>query len=397
VFLSTDTKSGARMIRQLREMGVEVPIMGGNSLNLGPLKELVGEAGDNTIVPAFYSPREGNARQDDFIRAYKSAYQKIPDQNAAQGYDSLMLLATAIERGKSTHPKSIASTLHHLAYWVGVTGVHAFDDKGDVAGKKYFFQILRNGHWIGLPAVHFPYTIWQFDRINTQAAPANNQTSEMRGYVRQFINVRSESDLHILQLHLVYDIFKFKRLGVIYAEDGDPKKTGKLISIRKFADRTGFALETCGVKQLAVTVSDMEKQLTRCLGKLSTQTDVINITGIERLDADTLRRLQAPLDGYRIPLISLQGDTNLGQQATVRLGVLRSINNTNSQAFFSLFGSIVSNQSVHEFADKVENLPVLEVNMQKLDEYNLLRSSPLVYLSPDFLIEVPNRKFMQHR
>jgi hypothetical protein len=36
---------------------------------------------------------------------------------------------------------------------------------------------------------------------------------------------------------------------------------------------------------------------------------------------------------------------------------------------------------------KVENLPIVDVNLQKLDDYNLLRTSPLVQLAPDFLIE----------
>ncbi len=392
VFLSTDTKSGARMIRQLREMGVEAPIMGGNSLNLGPLKDLAGEAGNNTIVPAFYAPREGNKHQDEFIHAYQSAYQKIPDQNAAQGYDSLMLLAHAIEYGKSIHPKTIASTLHHLPYWIGVTGVHTFDGKGDVVGKKYFFQVLKNSQWIRLPVVHFPYVLWQFDRMNTQLPDTSGKTQKKSGFVRQFVNVRSPADLRILHLSFLHEILRFKRLGVIYAEDGDPQKAGKLANMKAFAEKVGFTLETCGIKQISVTRVDMEKQLTRCLGKLSIQADMINITGLQSIDTDTLRRLQAPLDEYRIPLISLLGDTDLGDQAAIRLGKFGSLYNTSSERFINLFGSLLRNQSVHEFAEKVENLPVLDVNLQRLDEYNLLKSTPLVNLCPDFLIEVSKKK-----
>lgn len=392
VFLSTDTNSGARMIRQLREMGVEVPIMGGNSLNLGPLKDLAGEAGNNTIVPAFYAPREGNMRQDEFIHAYQSAYQKIPDQNAAQGYDSLMLLAHAIERGKSIHPKSIASTLHHIPYWIGVTGVHTFDGKGDVVGKKYFFQVLKNNQWIRLPVVHFPYILWQFDRLNTQMFETTGKAKKKSGFVRQFFNVRSPEDLRMLHLSFLHEILRFKRLGVIYAEDGDPQKAGKLTNMKAFAEKNDFKLETCGVKQFGVISIDMEKQLTRCLGKLSVQVDMINITGLQSIDTDTLRRLQAPLDEYRIPLISLLGDTDLGDKATIRLGKFGSLINTGSERFITLFGSLLRNQSVHELAEKVENLPILGVNMQKLDQYNLLKSTPLVNLCPDFLIEVSNNK-----
>ncbi len=385
VFLSTDTTSGARMIRQLREMGVTAPIMGGNSLNLGPLRNLVGESGNGTIVPAFYRPRAENPHHVEFIQNYKSKHQKPPDQNAAQGYDSVNLLAHAIEKGGSSQPRFISSTLHHLAFWVGVTGVHTFDVRGDVVGKKYFFQVLQEGQWNWLPVVHFPYILWQFDR---QAKTTGlSATAPKGGFVKAFVNTESETQLRILQLKFLHEIFKFKRLGMIYAEDGDPGVSTKLSNARGFARENEIKLETCGVSQTGMTPVDMEKQFIRCLGKLSLQVDMINITGIADPDSEMLRRLQAPLDDYKVPLISLVGDTNLGEFASLRLGKFGQGYNTHSEGFITLFGNIVRNQHVHDLSAKVENLPIVDVNLQKLDDYNLLRTSPLVQLAPDFLIE----------
>lgn len=387
VFLSTDTKSGARMINQLREMGITAPIMGGNSLNLGPLKELVGEAGEDTIVPAFYRPRDTSLHQN-FNKNYKEQYGKSPDQNAAQGYDSMSLLAYAIQHGNSAHPKKISSTLHHLPYWRGLTGVHAFDERGDVIGKKYFFQILKGGQWQWLPVVHFPYFLWQFDKLIGKSGD-NSAIVPQNGFVRAFVRVRNDEDIRILQLRFIHQIFKFKRFGVIYAEDNDSEVSRRLAKIQAVAKDGAFQLDTCGITQQGVTSEDIEKQLVRCLGKLSLKIDMLNITGLDKVDMKLMRKLQAPLEEYKIPIISLQGDPDLGDLATVRLGKFSSIYNTRSEGFINLFSGIVRNQKVHEFTDKVANLPVMEVNLGTLDRYNLLRTTPIVQLSPDFLIESP--------
>jgi hypothetical protein len=349
------------------------------------LKNLAGESGNGTIVPAFYRPRAENPHHVAFIQNYKSKYQKSPDQNAAQGYDSLSLLAHAIEKSRSSQPRFISSTLHHLAFWVGVTGVHAFDARGDVVGKKYFFQVLQEGQWNWLPVVHFPYILWQFDRLAKTTGLST--TAPEGGFVKAFVNTESETQLRTLQLKFLHEIFKFKRLGIIYAEDGDPGVSTKLSNARSFAREAGLKLETCGVSQAGMTPVDMEKQLIRCLGKLSLQVDMINITGIADPDREMLRRLQAPLDDYKVPLISLVGDTNLGEFASLRLGKFGQGYNTHSEGFITLFGNIVRNQHVHDLSAKVENLPIVDVNLQNLDDYNLLRTSPLVQLAPDFLIE----------
>lgn len=392
VFLSTDTKSGARMIGQLREMGINVPIMGGSSLNLGNLKDMVGEAGNGTIVPAFYRPRD-SASHETFRTTYKAAYGKTPDQNAAQGYDSMNLLAHGIETGKSTHPLKIASTLHHTPFWEGITGIHSFDNRGDVVGKKYFFQVLQDSQWKWLPVVHNPYLLWQFDRLNS--ARDHNEANPKNGFVRAFVTVRSESDLRVLQLNFLHAIFNFKNLGVIYAEDDDGgEDLKKLAKVKQLAKDARFKVDSCGIKQQGVTPDDLEKQLLRCMGKLALQSDMLNISGLNSIDKASLQKVLAPLEEYKVPLISLEGDVDLGDLTTVRLRKFSSIFNTHSDSFINLFNGILRNQRVHDFSEKVQNLPILDLNMEALERYNMLRSTNLVQLCPDFLIKPEQPRLM---
>jgi len=382
VFLSTDTQSGARMIRQLREMGVTAPIMGGSSLNLGPLKEAAGDAGNNTIVPLFYRPKHESQINQDFIAAYQQLYGKPPDQNAAQGFDSVRLLASAIEQAKSTVPMMIATTLHHIPYWLGTTGVHSYDSRGDVVGKKYFFQVLRDGQWHILPAVHIPYLLGQFDQV---LRSDENRTTKPPNFSSAFSGSLEKDSLRLVQLDFLHETLGFKTLGVVYAEDLPGNEPVPVAKMRVLGQKRNFRVEACGVS--ISDTSGLEANLIRCYGKLSMKVDALNIYGLGKLDKDLIGRVQKPTIQYKIPIFALQGDAQSNDGLSIRVGKFGDIKNIQSEVYINLFEGVLRNMKVYELAEKVKNLPTLEVNLQALNDYGLLRSSPIVGLAPDSYLE----------
>lgn len=170
VYLSTETESGARVLRQMRELGLHQPVIGSDRLNFGSLIQAVGQAGDRTIVPIVYGIQSSGARNAQFIAAFIQAYQQPPNQNAAQGYDSMQLLAATIVRARSTDPQVLATTAHHAPPWAGLTGIYAFDTDGNLYGKSYSFQILRFGRWVALPQVTLPYLLSRFGDYQREVA-----------------------------------------------------------------------------------------------------------------------------------------------------------------------------------------------------------------------------------
>ena len=156
VFLSADAKTATRLIKQMREMDINNPILGSADLSSQAFKTMVGAAGNNTIVPIAYNVAAENPINQNFITRYRDKYKQLPDTDAAQGYDSVMLFASKVERAQSTLPALLASTVHFSPAWVGVTGTYRFSKAGDIEGKKYFFQILNNEQWQPLSANHNP-------------------------------------------------------------------------------------------------------------------------------------------------------------------------------------------------------------------------------------------------
>jgi len=163
IFLAADTEPGARMLRQLRELGIRTPVLGSHKLNLGPLQELSQEAGDLTVVPTVFSRESNNPLNRRFVADFSEAFGVAPQQAAAQGYDSVKMLATIIGRAGTTEPRALASAAHFSGPIAGVTGIHAFDEDGNLHAKSYRFQVLRRGHWEPLPGIHLPFLMQQFE------------------------------------------------------------------------------------------------------------------------------------------------------------------------------------------------------------------------------------------
>ncbi|WP_333595143.1 ABC transporter substrate-binding protein, partial [Anaerospora hongkongensis] len=92
-----------KIIKQARELGITVPILGGDAWDSPKLAELGGaQALNNTFFTNFYSVEDKNPVSNAFIEAYKKEYGQLPDSMAAMGYDAANLLVDAIKRANST-------------------------------------------------------------------------------------------------------------------------------------------------------------------------------------------------------------------------------------------------------------------------------------------------------
>ena len=154
IFLSSGAVAASRLIKQAREMGIYIPIMGSSNLGSEVFTTSVGIAGNNTIVPTPYNVLEKNAINQMFVANYRHKYNQLPDAEAAQGYDSVMLFANKVERAGSTQPALLASTVHFSPPWTGVSGIYRFTKQGNIQGKPYFFKVLNKRHWQMLSAVN---------------------------------------------------------------------------------------------------------------------------------------------------------------------------------------------------------------------------------------------------
>jgi branched-chain amino acid transport system substrate-binding protein len=142
VFLPGYYTDAALICIQAREVGLNVPIFGGDGWESEKLTEIGGKAVEGTFFSTHYSPDAGGAKGKAFVEAYKKRFAgKVPDAMAALGYDSAIILVDAIKRAGATDGGKICEALAATKDFDAVTGKISINAKRDAEKSAVIIQI----------------------------------------------------------------------------------------------------------------------------------------------------------------------------------------------------------------------------------------------------------------
>src|SRR5262249_54120289 len=113
---------------QARQLGLNVPMIGGDGWDSPVLVESGGQAIEGSYFTNHYSPDEARPEGKAFVDAYKAKFAgKIPDAMAVLGYDALKLSVDAIKRAGNTDHKAVRDALAATKGFPGVAGAITMD------------------------------------------------------------------------------------------------------------------------------------------------------------------------------------------------------------------------------------------------------------------------------
>ncbi len=101
IFATGSYPEAAIIVRQARELGLTMPILGGDGW-VGDALQNGREALNNTFISNHYSGDNPSPVVQNFVATYKKRFGKDPDSIAALAYDATKVLADAITRAGST-------------------------------------------------------------------------------------------------------------------------------------------------------------------------------------------------------------------------------------------------------------------------------------------------------
>jgi branched-chain amino acid transport system substrate-binding protein len=93
--------------RQARDLGITVPLIGGDGWDSPRLIEIGGKALENTYYSNHYTPDDPRPEVQKFLADYKAKYNEIPDAMAPLGYDAARIAFDAIKRSGILDEKNI--------------------------------------------------------------------------------------------------------------------------------------------------------------------------------------------------------------------------------------------------------------------------------------------------
>jgi branched-chain amino acid transport system substrate-binding protein len=136
---------GALIIKQKKQMGIDIPYFGSDGQAHPKFRELGGSAAEGAYYPTHFSVTAiaGNKAAEAFTAKIRAAYKKDPDFVHAQAYDAMTATVMAIEKAGALNRAKIRDALK-TAEFDGVRGHFKFDEKGDPT-LQAIVVIIKNG------------------------------------------------------------------------------------------------------------------------------------------------------------------------------------------------------------------------------------------------------------
>jgi len=131
---------------QARQLGITVPIFGGDGWESSSLVPIGGQALEGCYFSTHYSPEDTSPAVQDFVKRFRAQHQETPDAMAALGYDSAMILADAIKRAGSTDGTKVAAALAATKDFAGITGKITIDANRN-ASKPAVILTIKDGQF----------------------------------------------------------------------------------------------------------------------------------------------------------------------------------------------------------------------------------------------------------
>jgi len=145
IFIPGYYEEAGLIIKQAREQGIDVPILGADGFDS---PELVNLAGADALNKVYFSNHYSSLDQDpvvqDFIKAFEAEYGKQPDAFSALGYDLAKFVVDGVKRAEKLDGESIKSALEETSDFKGVTGNFSVDENHNPV-KALIVIELKNG------------------------------------------------------------------------------------------------------------------------------------------------------------------------------------------------------------------------------------------------------------
>ncbi len=154
LYISSGPNEIGSIVKQARDLGIELPIVGGDGYDTPLLVELAGDAANNVIFATHQGVYGEDAAADPFRAAFEAEYgEPPPSVFAALGYDGVKLMADAINRAGDESAEAIRDALAETSGFQGVTGEVTYEADNRVPSKGCALIEVVDGEFVLLENV----------------------------------------------------------------------------------------------------------------------------------------------------------------------------------------------------------------------------------------------------
>lgn len=145
IFFGGYAPQGGPMARQMRQLGINAKLLGGDTICTAEMGKLGGDAvGSNVLCSQGGALLDKAGSGPAFKAKFKKRFSADPDVYAASYYDAMNLFAQAMQTTNSIDPVKVGAAITAGSYQ-GVAGTYAFDAKGDMKSSPVTIFTFKGG------------------------------------------------------------------------------------------------------------------------------------------------------------------------------------------------------------------------------------------------------------
>jgi branched-chain amino acid transport system substrate-binding protein len=131
------------IIRQMRDQGLQAPLMSGDGIVSAEFVSIAGPGADGTLMTFAPDPRKNPAAKDVVEKFRKKNYE--PEAYTLYSYAAAQILAEAAKQAGGTDGKKMAGIMRQGKPFKTVIGDITFDKKGDITRPDYVMYTWKKG------------------------------------------------------------------------------------------------------------------------------------------------------------------------------------------------------------------------------------------------------------
>lgn len=150
IYLGGVYTEGGLILRQLRDQGSKISMIGGDAMFSTEFSAITGSAGEGTMI-TFGPDARKNPAAADVVK--KFAEKKIdPEGFTLYGYAAVQVIKTGIDAAGNADPQAVADKLHSGITIDTVIGPISYNEKGDITRLDFVLYEMKNGKFEEQPS-----------------------------------------------------------------------------------------------------------------------------------------------------------------------------------------------------------------------------------------------------
>jgi branched-chain amino acid transport system substrate-binding protein len=134
---------------QMKELGLDIPMIGGDGNDSGEFFTIAGEAANGFMMTTHYAPDDPRPVVQDFRAKFKAKFGMIPRSTAALSYDAVMLYKIAVQKVGAWDKKKIRDAMAGLKDITTLVTAPTFTmDPTGTGIKSLAIVEAKNGDWV---------------------------------------------------------------------------------------------------------------------------------------------------------------------------------------------------------------------------------------------------------